>query len=179
MLSYNEIKQLCELGVVEGYKELAINSTSLDIHLGPTILVERGSESGSQVVDYRARERLNMVEVTIPEGGYCLRPGEFILAHSEEIFHLPNNIDAEYYLKSSMARIGLENLHAGHCDPGWHGSTLTLELKNMTQFHTIRLRTGDPIGQMLFFQVTPVPDSKSYKSVGRYNNDKSVSGIKV
>ena len=179
MESYNSIKSLCEQGVVEGYKPSAINATSLDIHLGNTILVERYTD-GDQIVDYRAREKLSMETIKLdPERGYVLRPGEFILAQSEEIFHLPNNIDLEYYLKSSMARIGLEHLHAGHCDPGWNGSVLTLELKNLTQWHSIRIRPGDAIGQMIFYKVEEVSKEQSYSTVGRYNGDKVVSGIKL
>jgi deoxycytidine triphosphate deaminase len=78
-----------------------------------------------------------------------------------------------------MARIGLEHLHAGHCDPGWNGSVLTLELVNLTQFHSIRIRPGDAIGQMIFYKVEEVSKEQSYSTVGRYNGDKSVSGIKL
>jgi deoxycytidine triphosphate deaminase len=105
-------------------------------------------------------------------------PGAFILAHSREVFNLPSDISAEYKLKSSMARIGLNHLNAGWCDSFWSGSVLTLELHNTTQNHAIQLRMGDPIGQMVFFRHAPVPEESSYKVRGRYNNDKTVSGIK-
>ena len=78
-----------------------------------------------------------------------------------------------------MARIGLEHMNAGWCDAGWNGSVLTLELKNMTKHHAIRIRPGDPIGQMVFFKHEPVPTEASYASKGRYNGDSSVSGIKA
>ena len=113
------------------------------------------------------------------EGPYIIYPGEFLLAHSVEIFNLPNNISAEYKLKSSMARIGLDHLNAGWCDAGWHGSVLTLELKNCTRNHEIIIRAGDMIGQMIFFSHEEVPESKSYAGRGRYNNDKTVSGAKT
>jgi dCTP deaminase len=78
-----------------------------------------------------------------------------------------------------MARIGLEHLNAGWCDAGWNNSVLTLELKNMTQYHTIMLQKGDKIGQMVFFEHEPVPHERSYAVRGRYNNDSTVSGVKV
>ena len=109
---------------------------------------------------------------------YVLLPGDFILAASVEIFNLPNNISAEYKLKSSMARIGLEHLNAGWCDAGWNRSCLTLELKNMTRHHSIELNYKDPIGQIVFFKHTPVPNDKSYAVRGRYNGDTSVQGVK-
>ncbi len=180
MESFLSIEELCEAGVVDGYKPEAINATSLDIHLGNTIYVERYVDA-QQVIDYRKREQLSVTKIVMdPEIGYVLRPGEFILAHSVEIFHLPDNLDLEYYLKSSMARIGLEHLHSGHCDPGWHGSSLTLELKNLTQWHSIRLRPGDAIGQMIFYKVQSVPRERSYSVRGRYNKDgQTAMGIKV
>jgi dCTP deaminase len=105
-------------------------------------------------------------------------PGEFILAHTMETFNLPDNICAEFKLKSSGARTGLENALATWCDCGWNGSTLTLELKNLLRYNSLRLTPGMYIGQMIFYKVTEVPKDRSYATIGRYNNDKSVSEVK-
>lgn len=175
LLSHKEIIQLCKDGVIEGWKDTAVNSASLDIHLGNKILI--GIES-DHIVDYRKRERLAMMEYTIDTGGFLLRPNDFILAQSSEIFNLPMDVSAEYKLKSSMARIGLEHLNSGWCDAGWHGSVLTLEFKNFSK-QTIRLRPGDAIGQMVFFRHAPVELDHSYAIRGRYNNDKTVQAIKT
>ena len=91
---------------------------------------------------------------------------------------MPMDISAEYKLKSSMARIGLEHLNAGWCDAGWHGSVLTLELVNVTRHHSIIIRPGDPIGQMVFFRHAPVPPERPYATRGRYNTDRTVRTIK-
>lgn len=176
LLSYTELCALVDTGVIEGVDKDCINSASIDIRLGNKILVE--AERGGKV-SLANKERLNTIEVDLTEvGHWILEPGEFILAQSMEIFHLPNFISAEYKLKSSMARIGLEHLNAGWCDAGWHGSVLTLELKNMTQYHDIVIRPGDRIGQIVFFKHDPVPEDKSYAVRGRYNGDKEVSGTK-
>lgn len=174
LLSHDEILLLCENNVVEGYQASAINSASLDIHLGNKIMVSLDSD---HIVDYRKREKLSMREYEIDDGGFLLRPDDFILAQSQEVFNLPYDVSAEYKLKSSMARIGLEHMNAGWCDAGWHGSVLTLEFKNMSN-QTIRLRPGDAIGQIIFFKHAPVGHHQSYAARGRYNNDKQVSGIK-
>jgi len=117
--------------------------------------------------------------MVVEEGDqFYIRPGEFCLAESREVFNLPNNIAAEYKLKSSMARNGLNHLLAGWCDPGWYGSTLTLELHNVTQYHTIKLQPGMKIGQMVFYEVEPVPEEKSYKTKGQYNNQKGAQESK-
>ena len=117
--------------------------------------------------------------VDITGGHFDLQPGQFVLAHTFEQFNLPTDICAEFKLKSSGARIGLNNMLATWCDNGWHGSVLTLELHNVTRHHTIRLRPGDKIGQMIFYRTTPVPDDRSYAARGRYNKDSSAQQIKL
>lgn len=177
LLSYNELSALVRDGVIEGAVEAAINAASIDIHLGNRIMVEECIPEGT-VVDYTSRGRPRMVELLLDEDGYVLEPGEFILAQSREVFHLPRHISAEYKLKSSMARIGLEHMNAGWCDAGWHGSVLTLEFKNMLRYHSIRICPGDAIGQMVFFAHTQVPERASYAARGRYNNDRTVTTIR-
>jgi dCTP deaminase len=180
LLSHNELCGLVGQGVITPVRHEAINAASIDIHLGGTLLLEDEPESHTKsIVDYRRRTPLNMFSYEMDADGYVLAPGEFILAQSVEVFNLPNDVSAEYKLKSSMARIGLEHMNAGWCDAGWHGSVLTLELKNMSQFHAIRIRPGDAIGQMVFFRHEPVGEDASYATRGRYNNDSQVSGIKV
>lgn len=179
LLSYTEICELIEQGVIANADYSCVNAGSLDIRLGDTLMVEcRPTRIESSVLDYRARDKLTTRTVRIPEEGYQLLPGDFALGHSVEVFNLPNNVCAEYKLKSSMARVALEHLNAGWCDAGWNGSVLTLELINVSRYHTHLLRPGDAIGQIVFFRHTPVPSDRSYAARGRYNGDTSVSGIK-
>jgi dCTP deaminase len=77
-------------------------------------------------------------------------------------------------LKSSRAREGLEHLLAGYCDPGWHGSRLTLELHNSRRFHNIPLWPGMKIGQMVFHVIAGTPE-RTYRETGRYNGDTQVT----
>lgn len=177
LLNARQILQLIDDGVIEFADKSCVNSASLDIHLGPKILMEISSLH-HKPVSLKHREQLNMIQRDIPPDGFILKPYQFILAHSREVFHLPNNISAEYKLKSSMARIGLDHFNAGWCDAGWHGSVLTLELKNLTNYHSIVLNKDDKIGQIIFFQHEPVSQENSYATKGSYNNDKSVSGAK-
>lgn len=177
ILNDRQILQLIDDGVIEFADKSCVNSASLDIHLGIKILTENPSLSHIPV-SLKHREQLNTTPMNIPPSGFILKPYQFILAHSREVFNLPNNISAEYKLKSSMARIGLEHLNAGWCDAGWHGSVLTLELKNMTNYHSIVLNRDDKIGQIVFFQHEPVSQENSYANKGSYNNDKTVSGAK-
>ena len=188
LLAHDEIEELLDLNIVEYAEPSLIHSASLDIRLGIEILVERpqpcyspsDSSLGLKQVTLRDREPLNMVPHNLTrEGPFFLYPGEFILAHSHEVFNLPNHISASYALKSSMARIGLEHLNAGWCDAGWNGSSLTLELKNITRYHVIVLHHLDKIGQMIFMKHKAVKQEHSYATRGRYNGDRGVSGTKT
>jgi dCTP deaminase len=96
---------------------------------------------------------------------YELVPGQFILADTMESFNMPEDIAGLFFLKSSRAREGYENLHAGYADPGWHGSTLTLELKNSRQLQRLPIWPGLKIGQMVFFKMSAIP-ATSYAVVG-------------
>jgi dCTP deaminase len=62
---------------------------------------------------------------------------------------------------------------AGFCDPGWHGSRLTLELKNVRQKHRVGIWPGLLIGQMVFMPLSDDPD-RSYAEVGHYNGHETV-----
>ena len=104
---------------------------------------------------------------------YELVPGQFVLAETIEVFDLPKGIAAQFMLKSSRARQGLEHLMAGYCDPGWHGSRLTMELHNSRQLHRIPLWPGMRIGQMVFYRMSKNP-MRGYDQTGRYNNQPHV-----
>lgn len=176
LLSHSELHKLVIDGVISNVEFNYINSSSIDLTLGRHILIEREE---SRTISLNKREPLATAEYDLlEEECYILYPGEFILAQSQQVFNLPDNISAEYKLKSSMARIGLEHLNAGWCDAGWNGSVLTLELRNMTRNHSIKLHCGDRIGQMVFFKHEPVPEKHNYSTRGRYNGDLVVNGIK-
>lgn len=182
LLSYPELKKLVEDGIITNVAPELINAASIDLTLGAQILVEtRPSADCAPLISLRKRQPLNVRShwmTQTGDGPFHLRPGKLILASTQQVFHLPDDISAEYKLKSSMARIGLEHLHAGWADAGWHGSVLTLELKNLSQYHTIELNEGDRIGQMVFFRHTEVPPDASYAQRGRYNRDQTVKGVK-
>lgn len=176
LISYSGLVSLVNNKVIDAKPE-HISGASIDITIGPDIMVESMNIVGA-LVDLKEKETLNMDNVTIGQGGYMLLPGDFILATSVETFNLPRNIAAEYKLKSSLARSGLQHLLAGWCDPGWYGSKLTLELKNVSQYHTLIIKPGMKIGQMVFWECEPVPEENSYAVTGQYNQQETVTGSK-
>lgn len=177
LLTHDELIVLVREGAIQNCDPSQVNAASIDITLGNVVWSE-GRSRFNDLIDLQKKETPLMLSWDISDSSFDLNPGEFILASSREVFHLPNNIAAEYKLKSSLARSGLDHLNAGWADPGWHGSVLTLELKNVLQRHTLRLRPGMKIGQMVFFRGETVPDHASYAARGSYNGDKTATPSK-
>lgn len=168
LMSHKDLIKLVKDGVINAPME-NVRGTTIDVTLSTMIMVEREHQENI-IVDLMAGESINMEFLELDgDGYYDLEPKKFILASTVEVFNLPDNITMEYKLKSTLARNGLEHLDAKWCDPGWHNSTLTLELTNMCNHHTLRLRPGMKIGQVASFQHHPVGDA-SYAKIGRYNN---------
>jgi len=178
LLSYAKLCELVARGIINADPK-HINGSSIDITLDWIIKTEVRNPGSQCVVDLVDKtDGVTFYDHIMPSHGYILAPGEFILASSVETFNLPNNISAEYKLKSTMARNGLEHLNAGWCDAGWNNSKLTLELKNMTRHHDLIIRPGMKIGQIVFFEHEPVPEDKSYAIRGQYNGQDKVTGPK-
>jgi dCTP deaminase len=175
ILTYHDLVELVDAGAISGVEPENINGASIDITLGADLLVE--SADYAPPVDMARKKIPKMLGASCADG-YILRPREFILGHSREVFALPDDIAAEFKLKSSLARAGLGHALAGWCDPGWHGSHLTLELFNSLRHHSLVLREGMKIGQIVFFRGKPVPSDRSYRSVGQYNGDRGAVASK-
>jgi dCTP deaminase len=168
ILSDFQIAQLIEHGMVENHLPELINPASLDLRLGNSIMIESAASRDMIPVD---------ISKSTKDQPYELVPGQFILADTMESFNMPEDIAGLFFLKSSRAREGYENLHAGYADPGWHGSTLTLELKNSRQLQRLPIWPGLKIGQMVFFRMSAIP-ATSYSIVGHYNGDLAPTGTK-
>lgn len=163
-----EIAELCEGGMVTPFERDFVNPASLDVRLGSALLIE--GAASPDLVTYP----LHLHSEADP---YLLVPGQFVLAQTVETFYLPAHIAAQFMLKSSRARSGLEHLMAGYCDPGWSGSVLTLELHNSRQLHPVAIWPGMKIGQMVFHRMSETP-LRDYRQTGRYNGDQQVTASK-
>tara|TARA_R100000093_G_scaffold67553_1_gene38985 strand:+ start:336 stop:878 length:543 start_codon:yes stop_codon:yes gene_type:complete len=175
LITYTELCALVHQGVIENVKHDQINGASIDLTLADGYLFEDRPYGCKEYVFLGNKETPKMVKHS---GDLVLKPGAFALASTEQIFNLPDDIAAIYVLKSSMARAGLNHLNAGYCDPGWHGSALTMEFHNTLRHHTLVMRPGDKCGQMYFFRGEMVPELASYAVRGQYNGDGGVQASK-
>ena len=179
LLSANALAELLERGVLEGAQYAHINATSIDLVLGRKIMVEREVFGGMvPVIDMLDKGGEQFTTFEMDDDGWIVPPGGCVLAQSVEVFNLPNNLSAEYKLKSTQARNFFDHLNAGWCDAGWNGSVLTLEFVNHMQHHAVRIKPGMKCGQIVFFEHEEVSVDKSYATLGQYNGDKEVSAGK-
>jgi dCTP deaminase len=184
ILSGPEIAKLIQMGAIQYASMEGVNTASLDLHLGDRFMVEAppelhtatlpkgGHVAGQALVTLEkgAEHSPNLVQT---EGGIILAPGEFCLAETKEVFHLPDTISADIRLRSTAARRGYDHAFASWCDGGWHGSVLTLEIRNNSKYHYLRLLPGERLVQMIF-QAHSNPGMYGYSKKGRYNNSKTV-----
>jgi dCTP deaminase len=165
----HQIAHLCHAyNMVDPYDPLLVNSASLDIRLGDSMLIETVEHDNMVSYPFSSHTK---------ENPYMMAPGQFILVASLETFRIPEHVCATFKLKSSAARNKFDHANAGFGDPGLHGSKLTMELTNLSQFHLRLLWPGMRIGQMIFSWTSGVPE-KPYNLTGRYNNDTEVAASK-
>lgn len=172
LLTYNELKALVDSGAIENVQPDDINGASIDLRMGDGYYIEAEPFGyDSKYIDLSQKETPRMIKAN---GTLVIPPGGFALASTEQVFHLPDDVAGHYMLKSSLARAGLNHLFAGWADPTWHSSVLTLELHNTLKHHSLVLKPGCKVGQMVFWRGQPVPEEKSYAVRGQYNADSGV-----
>lgn len=104
-------------------------------------------------------------------------PGEFLLLDTLETFEFPGDTVGLLYLKSSMGRYGIEQVHAGFFDPGFglrNPSTGTLEITNISPWR-LGIYEGQRIVQMVFMQMNAAA-LEAYHLKGHYNGQVAPEG---
>lgn len=138
-----KLREWCEqYQLVTPYRPEQINPASIDLRIG-RFFIDLISGRGYQ------------------EDELDLYPGDAILATTLEYVRIPSDACAAIYLKSSMARTGLDHALAGWVDPGFQGQ-LTLELH---AHRPITLRAHTRVVQMVVMQLV-APAEQPYN--GRY-----------
>lgn len=178
ILADHQIHQRCvNERMVTPYDPMLVGPASQDVRLGPLLLIE--SAESPKFVPYPFHKHSK-------EDPYRMAPGQFLLAQTAEKFNLPTDVCADFYLKSSRGRegldttlkeLGLDHVKARFADPGWNGSVLTLELKNVRQLHPVLIWPGMLVGQLKYSRMDENP-ARSYAETGRYNGDDTVQQSK-
>lgn len=139
------IELILQEKLVDPYELGLVNGASLDIRIGNNVKILEDIEEKTDSFIWTDIDITKNTEAH----PYYFNPSDRILVNSLEYFRLPNNISAEFKLKSSIGRQFIQQMMACWCDPGWHG-TLTMELINWG-YTRVGLYPGKPIGQLIFF----------------------------
>jgi dCTP deaminase len=148
----------------------AIQSASLDIHLGHWFTVARRSKLPSLRLggdfDEKLLRRIGREEIFVPEGKtFLIHPGDLVLGATLEFLALPGDLMAFVEGRSGTGRMGLFVATASKIAPGFHG-VIVLELANAGTL-PLELSPGIPIAQLVFQTMThSVPKDDLYH--GKY-----------
>ena len=104
---------------------------------------------------------------------FILKPGEFVLAATNEYVSFPSSICGFVQGRSSIGRIGLTVQNAGFIDPGFEG-TITLELVNESRM-AIALIPGYRVVQIVLMEVRGNTEMYS----GKYNGQIDPTGSQM
>jgi dCTP deaminase len=106
-----------------------------------------------------------------------LRPGETILAHTNEFIGGKDHITTMMKARSSLGRSFIEVCKcAGWGDVGYI-NRWTMEITNNSKNYIIPLVVGRRIAQLIFFEIGPI-DGPDYSTTGKYNPGKNLHELK-
>lgn len=154
ILSDNAIIHLVRAGKMEidpPLDEEHVRPVGIRLHLASEILIPQPG----QIVDPTVPMEIQYERREIPEDGFLLHPGSFVLGSTCERIRLPNTIVGHLEGRSTIARLGL----AIHCTSGiidgMHDDMrcIVLEMINHGVF-TIVLKPKMPIGMLILSKMT-------------------------
>jgi len=166
VLSDVDIRRYMEKGKIRVSPDLSpdqYGSCSVDFRLGKEFSVFEHSKH--PYVDLKSGVNLENIMRTIevaPDEPFVLQPRDFVLAVTEELLELDDDILARLEGRSSLGRLGII-VHgtAGLFEPGWTGRA-TLELSNLNRM-AVALYPGMRICSFTFEQLSS-PVAVSYRN---------------
>lgn len=144
ILSDKKILEKMDLGLIKivPYNRKCLGTNSYDVHLAKTLALYKDT-----ILDAKKHNEIEYFE--IPEEGFVLEPNKFYLGVTQEY---TETLEQVPFLegKSSIGRLGIDiHATAGKGDVGFCNYwTLEISVKQ-----PVRVYTGMPIGQLIFFEV--------------------------
>ena len=169
ILSDRTIKELLESGElgIESIEPEQIGPASVDLRLGNTYLTPKAPSGIYSMSEPPGYEPVTANTFVIPTRG-------FVLATTQEVVRLPNDITAFVEGRSSIGRLGLFIQNAGWVDPGFEGA-ITLELYNANSA-PIRIESGRRICQLVFARADQAVEHP-YR--GKYQGQRQTTGSRI
>lgn len=154
--------------IIHPFKEEHLTTSSYDVTLGEWIYRE-GKVAGGTYNPYQKKHTDKLFELENCRGKefIILKPGETILAHTNEFIGGKDHITTMMKARSSIGRnfIGICKC-AGWGDVGFT-NRWTMEITNFSHKHSIPLKIGSRVAQIVFLETYPI-DSQEYSSSGKY-----------
>ena len=187
--------------IVDPFDERKLKTTSYDVSLGEwfwreghpegratihnfydensTKRVWQGPSQSELASEVSKRLGVELANIKPYDKIITLRPGETILAHTEEFIGGRNCVVGKMYARSSLGRNFVEVCKdAGWGDVGYF-NRWTMEVTNNSQYFTVPLVAGRRIGQMVFYEVEPLKQSLDYvKEGGKYQRSQDIGEVK-
>lgn len=163
ILNDTQLFNLAQQGLIAPFHKENLQGSSIDLTLGSEIQIENPMGAVNK-----------MAKLELVEKPYMMRPGEFILAHTAEVIHLPDDVCGMVLLRSSAARAGYEHSFAGWIDPGFNG-TIVAELRNNLSNHMLPIEPGMRLLQVVLMRMS-MPAASPYSVKGNYQNQIGATG---
>ena len=164
-----------DIPLIENFKEESLQSESYDLSLGKVV---SRLDSKFKILRLDQQETIDNLYLRekVPDSGYLLGPGEYILISVEEKINMPEHLTAHIRPRTKFTRVGL--LVSGqHCNSSYSGN-LSLGLYNATPF-SICIKPGMKVAQIVFEELRSVPSrQKQYreKSSAVFQNETLIRG---
>lgn len=154
-----ELHEWASNGGIEPYDPGCVNPASIDLRWSGRVRVAKPSGwGGVDTYDFKV-----------------LYPNTLYLLDTLEYIKIPPDCIGWLALKSSSGRRGLEHLHAGLFDPGFHG-TATLEIEVRAPWD-VEIEKRQKIIQLALARLEGLP-TKTYEQTGRYHGQKEPTEAK-
>ncbi len=147
---------------IEPFNKEHLNPASYTFSLANTLFTLKHDGE----IDTRT-SHLQYQKVFIPEEGFVLQPGQFVLGQIAEELSITQKLTCMWNGRTTLSRIGLQVLQgAVFTEPGQRNSHEVLEICNINH-HPIRLYAGMKIVKGVFM-LLHTPASRSYADIGDY-----------
>lgn len=166
---------------IEGFTKDNINPNSYDVTLDDVIIIQR-----YKGVDYDDVKTVLLSDGTFfhPDGSIrketdgfihledgVFQPGDSFIASTREYVKQPSWLFTQFFLKSSIARMGLDHRLAGVVDSGFHG-TITLEFDVSVPGKII---PNKKVGQLVGHLCLPATKGYGLIKTSKYQNQRGVT----
>jgi len=163
--------------VIKPFDRRMLLPNSLKIRLDSEIATAKKGEIDPEKT--KGYEKFYKVKRLKPKEKFVLKPQEFVLGRTLELFSLSRKVSALVHGRSTLARIGLAVTQSAPVIQAGHGvpkmRKLVLEMNNNGPFDIV-LTPGMVIGQMVFFKLDS-PTDVLYDSFGMYGKRKEKDAL--